>query len=86
VRELRQQASRWLERVAAGESFEVTSRGQRVALLVPAPRGEGLEALVASGRARPGRGRLSELGAPLPPRPGAPTPSEALEGLRADER
>jgi prevent-host-death family protein len=86
VRELRQHASRWLARVAAGESFVIASRGRPVALLVPAPRAEGLDALVASGRARPGRGKLSELGPPLAPRPGAPSPSEALDRLRADER
>jgi prevent-host-death family protein len=86
VRELRQHASRWLKRVAAGESFEVTDRGRRVALLVPAPSGEGLEELVASGRARLGNGHIRDLGAPLPLRRGAPRPSEALERLRADER
>jgi prevent-host-death family protein len=86
VRELRQQASRWLRRVAAGESFEVTDRGRPVALLVPIPRGEGLDALVASGRARPGDGHLVELGPPLPLPDGALPPSEVLERLRADER
>jgi len=35
VRELRQHASRYLARVAAGESFEVTDRGRPVARLVP---------------------------------------------------
>ena len=35
VRELRQQASRYLARVAAGESFEVTDRGRPVARIVP---------------------------------------------------
>jgi prevent-host-death family protein len=86
VRELRQHASRWLRRVAAGESFEVTDRGRPVALLVPVPSGAGLEALVEAGRARPGSGRLDNLGPALPPRPGAPLPSEVLERLRADER
>jgi prevent-host-death family protein len=86
VRELRQHASRWLRRVAAGESFEVTDRGQPVALLVPVPEGEGLKALLASGRARAGEGRLTDLGTPLPPLRGAPRPSEVLERLRADER
>jgi prevent-host-death family protein len=86
IRELRQQASHWLKRVAAGESFEVTDRGRPVALLVPVPADAGLEALIAAGRARPGKGRLSELGPPLPRRPGAPAPSEVLERLRADER
>ena len=86
VRELRQHASRWLRRVEAGESFEVTDRGRLVALLVPAPVAEGLDALLASGRARRGEGRLADLGPPLPLKPGAPRPSEVLDRLRADER
>lgn len=86
VRELRQYASVWLRRAAAGESFEVTDRGRAVALLVPIPDREGFEALVAAGRIRPGRGRLSDLGPPVQRRRGAPRPSEALERLRADER
>ena len=59
IRELRQNASAWLRRVAAGESFEVTDRGRPVALLVPVPPAAGLDALVETGRARPGSGRLS---------------------------
>lgn len=35
VRELRQHASRYLERVVRGESLEVTDRGRPVARLVP---------------------------------------------------
>ncbi len=86
VRELRQDASRWLRRVQAGESFEVTDRGRPVALLVPVPETTGIEALIASGRARPPTGRLSDLGPPLPRKPGRPTPNEVLEELRRDER
>jgi prevent-host-death family protein len=37
VRELRQHASRYLARVAKGESFQVTDNGRPVALLVPNP-------------------------------------------------
>jgi prevent-host-death family protein len=86
IRELRQHASRWLKRVAAGESFEVTDRGRRVALLVPSPSEEGLDELLASGRARLGTGHLRDLGPPLSRRRGRPRPSEMLERLRADER
>ena len=35
VRELRQHARRYLERVAAGETLQVTDRGRPLALLVP---------------------------------------------------
>jgi antitoxin (DNA-binding transcriptional repressor) of toxin-antitoxin stability system len=40
VRELRQNLSRWLRLVAEGRTFEVTDRGEPVALLSPLPRGE----------------------------------------------
>ncbi|HVQ99826.1 MAG TPA: type II toxin-antitoxin system prevent-host-death family antitoxin, partial [Mycobacterium sp.] len=46
VRELRQHASRYLDRVKAGESIEVTERGTPVAVLVPAARDEVRERLV----------------------------------------
>ncbi|MHB8245033.1 MAG: type II toxin-antitoxin system Phd/YefM family antitoxin [Acidimicrobiales bacterium] len=49
VRELRQHASRYLARVATGESIEVTDRGRPVALLVPTP-GDHWEGLIASGQ------------------------------------
>ncbi|HVB26621.1 MAG TPA: type II toxin-antitoxin system prevent-host-death family antitoxin [Mycobacteriales bacterium] len=49
VRELRQHASRYLARVASGETVEVTDRGRPVALLVPVG-GERWEQLLASGR------------------------------------
>lgn len=49
VRELRQHASRYLARVATGETLEVTDRGRPVALLVPAQRDPWQE-LVASGQ------------------------------------
>ena len=86
VRELRQHASRWLARVVAGESFEVTDRGRPVALLVPVPTARGLDGLIETGRARPGQGHLRDLGPPTPLPEGARRPSEILEELRADER
>lgn len=49
VRELRQHASRYLARVAGGESLEVTDRGRPVAMLVPV-RGDLWLDLLASGR------------------------------------
>ena len=86
VRELRQNASRYLREVERGDSIEVTDRGRPVALLVPVPAGSGLDALVANGRLTPATGDLLELGEPLDPVVGAPLPSEALAEARADER
>ena len=56
VRELRQHASRYLERVKAGEVVEVTERGKLVALLTPpTPAVAVREQLIASGRLVPAR-------------------------------
>jgi prevent-host-death family protein len=81
VRELRQHASRWLARVAAGESFEVTEHGRLVALLVP-PKGGVRERMIASGRLRPAAGDLMSVR----PVRRARSLSADLEKLRAEER
>ncbi|HLZ31074.1 MAG TPA: type II toxin-antitoxin system prevent-host-death family antitoxin [Chloroflexota bacterium] len=52
VRDLRQQASRYLKRVLAGEAFEVTDNGRPVARLVPIPT-DPWQALVDSGQVIP---------------------------------
>ena len=52
VRELRQQASRYLKRVQAGEAFEVTDNGRPVARLVPVPP-DPWQALIDSGQVIP---------------------------------
>ena len=52
VRELRQHASRYLERVAQGESLEVTDRGRPVARLVPITSDAWAD-MIASGRVTP---------------------------------
>src|SRR6266542_4543479 len=62
VRELRQNLSRYLRRVARGECLEVTERGKPVAVLGPAAEsGSALRQLVASGRATPPEGDLLDL-------------------------
>lgn len=54
VRELRQNASVYLRRVAAGESITVTDRGVPVAMLVPPPRDLALrERLIRNGELIP---------------------------------
>lgn len=86
IRELRQHASRWLRRVEAGESFEITDRGRPVARLVPPPAATGYAALVAEGRITPSSGDLLKMGPRIEPIPGIPLPSEILEQMRTDER
>jgi len=85
IRELRQDASTWVRRAAAGETIEVTDRGRPVAQLGPItapPRG--LAALEAAGLIRKGRGRLGDL-PPIDPTPGARPLSEVLQEMRDDE-
>ncbi len=55
VRELRQHASRYLERVAQGEILEVTDRGRPVARLVPITSRDLWADMIASGRVTPAR-------------------------------
>ena len=55
MRELRQNLSVYLVRIAAGETLEVTDRGKAVAVLAPLPPAATLvQKLVAAGRATPG--------------------------------
>jgi prevent-host-death family protein len=83
VRELRQHASRYLERVAGGESLEVTDRGRVVAHLVPV-RTDVWEDLVASGRVSPAEDAADVTDeAPGDYHVAA---SEALVAMRAEER
>jgi prevent-host-death family protein len=86
IRELRQQASRYLRDVQQGETIEVTDRGQPVARLVPVPQDRGLEDLAVSGRLALARGDALDLGRPLAPVAGAALPSETLAEIRLDER
>jgi prevent-host-death family protein len=81
VRELRQHASRYLDRVKEGETVEVTERGRLVALLVPpSPAATARERLIAAGRLLPSSGPLR-----LPRRVPADRDSGAvLDALRED--
>jgi prevent-host-death family protein len=81
VRELRQHASRYLDRVKSGETVEVTERGRLVALIVPPePARAARERLIAEGRLIPATG-----GFQLPRRiRAARTTAEVLDDLRDD--
>jgi prevent-host-death family protein len=84
VRELRQHASRYLERVKAGEVVEVTERGKLVALLIsPTPAVAVRDQLVASGRLQPAKGGF-HLPERRPVAPEGTTGSDALEELRQE--
>jgi len=85
IRELRQQASRYLRVVERGEIVEVTDRGRPVARLVPIDPVGPLARLAAAGRLQPATGDVLKL-APLRPARRRPLPSEVLARNRADER
>jgi prevent-host-death family protein len=83
VRELRQHASRWLSRVAAGETIEITDRGRLVAVLSPPRDVSVLDRLVAAGRLVPARHELRGV-RPLPCDPARGSLTEELCELRDD--
>lgn len=83
MRELRQNASKYLENVAAGESIEITDRGRPVARLVPIT-GDPWQDLVSTGEVALAVRRLKVDD--IKPRTYPHSASEALEQLRRDER
>ncbi|MHB1533864.1 MAG: type II toxin-antitoxin system Phd/YefM family antitoxin [Acidimicrobiales bacterium] len=84
VRELRQHASRYLDRVKAGETVEVTERGRLVALLVPPdPATNARERLISAGRLIPAA-RALRLPRRVPARASTPDTGAVLDDLRAD--
>jgi len=90
IRELRQNASKYLRRVRAGETITITDRGEPFAEIRPtAPAGGILERLIADGRAGPASGRLSEYLSEHRPRaaePDEPLLSDVVIAMREEER
>jgi len=86
VRELRQQASRYLRDVERGTAIEVTDRGRPVARIVPLQPATSVDALIAAGAITPSKGDPLDLGAPLEPAKGVPLPSVELAAMRKAER
>lgn len=76
IRELRQHLIAILDRVAAGESFEVMERGRPVAFLLKAST-QGLAALEQHGKVRRCIGDLLDL-EPMPLPAGERRPSELV--------
>lgn len=69
VRELRQNASKYLDRVKQGECIEVTERGVPVAIIGPVPtvKKSRVQELMDEGRMTPGRGDFAAWLAANPP-------------------
>lgn len=87
VRELRQNASRYLALVKAGETVEVTERGELVALLSPPGASRSSrDRLIAAGRLIPALSPTGRLRSPhpVPIAAGEPTNSELLDSERTE--
>ncbi len=86
MRELRQNVSRYLDRVKSGETFVVTEHGREVARLVPSPAAIYIRAADLYGATIP-TGRLEKtirrLLPHIPPSP-AGTTERMLDEMRAD--
>ncbi len=83
VRELRQNASKYLKEVAAGQSIEITDRGHPVARLVPTT-GDPWQDLISAGEVVEAAHRLGVDD--IKPDAYPHSASETLERLRDDER
>ena len=89
IRELRQNASKYIRMVKAGETIEVRERDVPVARLTPVPppnkRKLTFEEMVAVGLATPAETELRDI-EPLPATPGEKPLSQLLREMRDDER
>ena len=84
VRELRQNASALLDRVATGVTIQITNHGHPVARLVPVgERRQSRADLIASGELQPGRGDVLDV-EPISAPAGSPSTEDLLAGLRED--
>lgn len=90
IRELRQNASRYVDMAEQGRRVPVTKRGKLVAYLVPAEEPQSVyQQMMASGAVRPARGRMRDLLrhlTPLHAEPGETSLSETLRAMRDEER
>lgn len=82
VREFKNGASRYIDRVEAGEVLTLTKRGRAVARVVPVAMPAGIARLVGEGRAR-WSGRAPQLPAPIRLQGSGPLASDYVrEGRR----
>ena len=84
VRELKSKLSEYLARVERGETVNVTSRGRRVARLVPAVGETTIERGLREGWLTQQVDRPPERFTPLPPMPGTPSSEELFAEDRED--
>ncbi len=85
IRELRDNVSALIRRVAAGETIDVTDHGHPVARIVPFRARSPLEQMLAEGRATPATADLLDFEA-SPRQPEEQLLSDGLAELRRDER
>lgn len=83
MRELRQNASRSLDRVKSGETVEITERGRLVARLVPPEPASARGRLIAEGKLAPAP-RPFRIPARVARRAGEPDSAQVLDDLRDD--
>lgn len=87
IRELKQNASRWVARAQSGETIEIASHGRLVARLVPVGDADtDREALIATGRLTPAaqRGKLFDSADLLERNDLTKSISEILQQQRSD--
>jgi prevent-host-death family protein len=90
IRELKDNASAVIRRVAAGETIRITDRGRTVARIVPLRDDDDWwDRMADEGRLIPARRDLIQVlheNPPAPLMPGERSPFDVLMELRADER
>jgi prevent-host-death family protein len=86
VRELRDNISAVLRRVASGEAIEITDHGHPVARLVPLSHKSVLDQMIAEGRATPASRSIGDLPEPIKLAPGSESVSDVLRRMREEER
>jgi prevent-host-death family protein len=84
VRDLKAHLSEYLERVGDGEVITVTSRGRRIALIVPVPGRDNLVRGLAEGWITRQADRPPEPVVRQRPAPGTPTTTELISRDRGE--